>query len=242
MMQVWGHRGALHDAPENTLAAFQKAVDLGADGVELDVQLTRDGEVVVIHDERVDRVSDGQGYVKDHTLAELKRMNFNKRGITPPLFMEIPTLDEALGVLGPAGVVVNVELKTGIVFYDGLEAKALAIVGRHGMMGRAVFSSFNHFSVQRAKALEPGAMTALLCGGGIIATGEQCEKVGACALHPDVRAMRCPGLVSDCRARGVKVHAWTCDAEADFRDAAELGVDAVIVNDIAKARSCLCPT
>ncbi|MDR1571199.1 MAG: glycerophosphodiester phosphodiesterase, partial [Clostridiales Family XIII bacterium] len=95
-MEIWGHRGAYADAPENTLAGFALAAEYGAQGVEFDVQMTRDGETVVIHDETIDRVSNGRGYVKDHTLSELKRLNFNKRGITKPLFMEIPTLGEAL--------------------------------------------------------------------------------------------------------------------------------------------------
>ena len=75
---VWAHRGASGYAPENTLEAFQKAVEMGADGVELDVQLTKDGELVVIHDETVDRTSDGSGWVKDFTYARISRFNFNR--------------------------------------------------------------------------------------------------------------------------------------------------------------------
>ena len=74
---VWAHRGASGYAPENTIPAFQKAIEMGADGIELDVQLTKDGELVVVYDETLERVSDGRGWVKDYTLAELKRMNFN---------------------------------------------------------------------------------------------------------------------------------------------------------------------
>ena len=76
-IQVWAHRGASGYAPENTLDAFQKAIDMGADGIELDVQLTKDGKVVVVHDEVIDRVSDGSGLVQDYTYEELKKFNFN---------------------------------------------------------------------------------------------------------------------------------------------------------------------
>ena len=90
---VWGHRGASGYAPENTMAAFEKAVEMGADGIELDVQLTKDGELVVIHDETIDRVSDGSGWVKDYTYAKLIKHNFNR---THPEYehAQIPTLEE----------------------------------------------------------------------------------------------------------------------------------------------------
>ena len=78
---VWAHRGASGYAPENTLAAFQKAVDLGADGVELDIQLTKDDQIVVIHDETIDRTSDGKGWIKDYTLEELRAFNYNRTNL-----------------------------------------------------------------------------------------------------------------------------------------------------------------
>ena len=96
--KVWAHRGASAYAPENTLEAFLLAAEQGADGVELDVQLTKDGEMVVVHDEEIDRVSDGSGFVKDYTLAELKNLNFNK---THPEYqnVKIPTLREVYEAL-----------------------------------------------------------------------------------------------------------------------------------------------
>lgn len=233
-MQIWGHRGAYHYAPENTICSFEKAIELGADGVEFDVQLTIDGEVVVVHDEKIDRVSNGTGYVKNYKLAELKRFNFNKRGISEPHFMQIPTLDEVLELLKPTSLSINIELKTGLVYYDGIEQKTLNIVKKHGLLDRTLFSSFNHYSVQKVKEFEPTTKTALLCGGGIIITGEQCEKVEAYALHPSFEQMRYPGLIEDCHKRGVKVQVWTIDNDDDFIFAKEHGVDAVFVNDLAK--------
>ena len=112
--KVWAHRGASGYVPENTLDAFQKAVEMGADGIELDVQMTKDGELVVIHDETIDRVSDGKGWVKDYTYAELKKFNFNK---THPEYEkeEIPTLEQVYLLIKPTKLMINVEIKTGIV-------------------------------------------------------------------------------------------------------------------------------
>ena len=114
--KVWAHRGASAYAPENTLEAFQLAVEQKADGVELDVQMTKDGKLVVIHDETIDRTSGGHGRVMDYTLAELKEMKFNR---THPEYADaaIPTLAEVYELLKPVGLEINVEIKTGIIFY-----------------------------------------------------------------------------------------------------------------------------
>lgn len=233
-MQIWGHRGAFHYAPENTIPSFQKAIELGADGVEFDVQLTKDGEVVVIHDETVDRTSTGNGRVCDYILQELRYFNFNKRGISEPKYMPIPTLDDVLRFLGPTSLDINIELKTGIIYYDGLEQKTTAIVKGYGLSERVLYSSFNHYSVKKAKELDPAAKTALLCGNGILATGEQCEKIGAYALHPNTAQMRYPGLIEDCHKRGIKVNVWTVENDMDFAFAKEHSIDGIFVNDIVR--------
>jgi len=235
IMEIWGHRGAYDHAPENTLTGFQMAVDMGADGVELDIQLTKDGEVVVIHDETVDRTSNGHGYVKDKTLSELKKLNFNKRGITPPLTMEIPTLAEVLELLKPTSLKINIELKTGIVYYEGIEAKALEIADKYDIIDRIIWSSFNHYSVRKVKQLEPDAETALLCSGGILITGEQCKKTGASALHPQIMQLRYLGLVEDCHKRGIKVRTWTVNEPEQFKMVKDLKVDAIFTNRIDAA-------
>ena len=232
MMEVWGHRGAYDHAPENTLKGFQLAADMGADGVEFDIQLTRDGEVVVIHDETLERTSNGSGWVKDFTLSELKKLNFNKRGLTEPMFAEIPTLSEVIELLKPTNLTLNIELKTGVVFYEGIELKALEIVRNYDIIDRIVWSSFNHFSVQKLKQLEPSAQTALLCSGAIFVTGEQCEKTGAAALHPNIRQLAYTGLVQDCHKRGLKVRTWTVNEADDLKLAMSLGVDCVCTNRI----------
>ena len=238
-MEIWGHRGAYDHAPENTLTGFQMAADMGADGVELDIQLTRDREVVVIHDETVDRTSNGEGLVKDFTLSELKKLNFNKRGLTEPLQMEIPTLSEVFKLLEPTKLKINIELKTGVVYYEDIEAEALNIAIKCGMMRRLVWSSFNHYSVQKLKLLAPEAETALLCAGGILVTGEQCAKTGASALHPHIRQLEYPGLVDECHKHGVKVRAWTVNEPEDFKLAQSLGADGICTNNIDFAKSVL---
>jgi glycerophosphoryl diester phosphodiesterase len=235
-MEIWGHRGAYHFAPENTLTGFQMAAEMGADGVEFDIQLTSDGEIVVIHDETLDRTSNAHGYVKELTLSQIKKINFNKQGITKPLFMEIPTLAEVLELLKPTRLKLNIEFKTGVFPYEGIEAKALETVKKYDMTSRIVWSSFNHYSVQKLKLLDSGAETALLCSGEIFVTGEQCEKTGAAALHPNIRQLKYPGLVEECHARGIKVRVWTVNEPEDFKLARALGADGVFTNRIDLAK------
>ena len=119
MTKIFAHRGASAYAPENTLAAFDLTQRLGADGIELDVQLTKDGEVVVIHDETIDRTGTGKGNVRDHTLAELKKLSFHNR-MEQYRGEQIPTLREVLDLVKNGDMEVNIELKTGIFWYPGI--------------------------------------------------------------------------------------------------------------------------
>ena len=122
MTKIFAHRGASGYAPENTLPAFAMAEKQGADGIELDVQLTKDGELVVIHDEKIDRTSTGKGFVRDYTLPELRKMSFcNHMELYSGV--KIPTLEEDLDLVKPGNMTVNIELKTGIFWYQGIVEK-----------------------------------------------------------------------------------------------------------------------
>lgn len=182
--KVWAHRGASGYAPENTLDAFRKAVEMGADGIELDVQMTKDGELVVIHDETINRVSNGKGWVKDYTYEELKKFNFNKthQEYTKE---EIPTLEQVYRLNKQTNLTINVEIKTGIVFYPGIEERVLELTERLGMKEHVIYSSFNHYTIRKIKELDPQAKTGMLYEDGIIdAVDYACDVVKADALHP----------------------------------------------------------
>lgn len=182
--KVWAHRGASGYAPENTLDAFRKAVEMGADGIELDVQMTKDGELVVIHDETIDRVSNGKGWVKDYTYEELKKFNFNKTHLEYTK-EEIPTLEQVYLLIKPTNLTINVEIKTGIVFYPGIEGRVLELTERLGMKERVIYSSFNHYTIRKIKESDPQAKTGMLYEDGIIdAVDYACDVVKADALHP----------------------------------------------------------
>ena len=150
---VWAHRGASKYAPENTLPAFQKAIEMGADGIELDVQMTKDNQCIVIHDETVKRVSNGTVWVKDSTLEELRQFDYSK-GFTEYGKVRIPTLEEVLQLVVPSGLTINIELKTGKICYKNIVDEVLRLVYQYGYQEKVILSSFNHYTLQEVRKKE----------------------------------------------------------------------------------------
>lgn len=229
MTKVFAHRGASGYAPENTLEAFALAEEQGAQGIELDVQLTKDGEVVVIHDETIDRVSTGKGAVRDYTLEELRRFSFHNHkkeyeGV------QIPTLREVLQQIKPGGMEVNIELKTGIYWYPGLEEKTVELVKAAGMENRVIYSSFNHYSVQKILELDGEAETAYLYSDVLLNVENYAKNTGVCGLHPAVYHLKMADFLESYRKSGLKVRVWTVNDEADMRQFIEKDLEAVITN------------
>ena len=236
---VFAHRGASGYAPENTLEAFQLAVDMGAQGIELDVHLTRDGEIVVAHDERIDRVSDGIGRINDMMLRDLKKHKFNT---VHPEYTDakMPTLREVYELLLPTGLNINVELKNSVIAYAGLEGKCLNLAAEMGMEDRVFYSSFNHYSLLRVKKLNPGAVCGLLYGGCLINPWEYAANLKVDALHPHYSELSLvPDECDKAHALGLKVNTWTVNDERSMRMVIDAGADAMITNypDRAKAVS-----
>lgn len=226
---VWAHRGASGYCPENTLPAFKKAAELESDGVELDVQLTKDGELVVCHDETVDRTSNGKGWIKDMTLEELKTLDFSYgneeyKGVT------IPTMREVFGLLAPTKLSINIELKTGIVFYPGIEEKLIALVKECGFEDRVLYSSFNHYTVKRIGELNPSAKLGFLYADGTIDMPEYAVKHGVKALHPALYNIQFPDFMEKCKQNGIVVNVWTVNTEEYMAMSCKAGVDAIISN------------
>lgn len=233
--EVFAHRGASGYAPENTLDAFMLAIEQGADGIELDVQLSKDGVPVVIHDETVDRVTEEKGFVKDFTLQELKAMVVLREKFPKFRDAHIPTLREVLDAVRPSGIAVNIELKTGIYWYPEIEKKVAAIVEETGMKDRVIYSSFNHYSVQKMKSIVPDAETAYLFSDVILHVDEYAAKSGVDGLYPAVYHVKMAEFLSEYLVSGLKTRVWTVNDRADMKRLIEAGVTAVITNypDIA---------
>ena len=231
--KVFAHRGASAYAPENTLPAFALAARQGADGIELDVHLSKDGELVVIHDETLDRTTNGTGAVKDHTLAELQALCAGN-GMSGFDGARIPTLREVLELVRPTGMLVNIELKTSLVWYDGIEEKTLALVEALGMQERVIYSSFNHYSIERVRQLAPQAQTAYLFADIICDVEKYAAAHGVGGLHPGLCNVRMADFLHTYLASGLAVRVWTVNEADDLRWLLAAGAD-VITNAPARA-------
>lgn len=162
-MKIWAHRGCSQRYPENTILSFEKALELKKlIGIELDIQLTKDKYMVVIHDERVDRTTDGIGEVRQYTLSELKKLNIdagnNKRE-------KIPTIEEVLDLVETKikeGFLLNIELKNSNIPYEEMEEKIVHLVQKRGIEKNIIYSSFNALSLEKIRKLDPTAEIGIL--------------------------------------------------------------------------------
>ena len=205
-MKVYAHRGYSGRYPENTMLSFQKAAETGCDGIELDVQLTRDGTVVVIHDEAVDRTTDGTGLVKDYTFEEYCEW------------------------ASQYGFVTNVEIKTGVYYYEDIEEKTLEIIKKYHLEDRVMFSSFNHLSLERLKELAPDIPRgALLEHAGLGNAGYYCSRCGYACYHPGIRGLT-EETVRNCRDHGIGVNVWTINDMESLENTYEWGCSGIFTN------------
>lgn len=229
MVEIWAHRGARTDAPENTIEAFAKAIADGADGVELDVQLSRDGHPVVIHDETLQRTTDGTGLVKDHTLAELKALDASG-GRAGFAGVHIPQLGEVLELVAGSNLKLNIELKNSEVEYLGLEQIVLDAVAAAQLTDRVVLSSFSRPSVARLVKLT-GIEVGLLfeINQLLLAPWQTAVALGARALHPP-RRRTTAHLVKRSHAVGLNVRVWTANEPQRITRLIDLGVEGIFTD------------
>lgn len=229
MQLIYGHRGASGYAPENTIEAFELAAKMGADGVELDVHIAKDGELVVAHDEAVDRVANGSGLICRMTTAQLKKLRFNR---THPEYERatIPTLREVFELLKPTDLRINLELKNSYIIYEGLEEKCLRLADDMDMSDRILYSSFNHHSMLRMKEIDPGIPCGLLYEATMVEPWNYGHRLGMNAIHPHFSELQVKGEVERAHALGLMVNVWTVNEEQDIANCLRAGADIVISN------------
>lgn len=236
-MKVFAHRGFSGRYPQNTMLAFQKALESGCDGIELDVQLTKDGEVVIIHDEYLDDLTDFTGNVRDYTLGELKSCNAGGKWQEAYGFQPIPTFEEYCEWASGNSLITNVEIKSSVYYYEELEKKTMELIERFGLKERIIISSFNHLSALSCKNFMPDMKTgALVENGGIANAGYYCKKFGFECYHPGVEGLT-KEEVELCHKNGIEVNVWTINNMDDLENLYEWGCDGVITNypDVCKS-------
>lgn len=209
---ILAHRGACGYAPENTLEAFRLALDMGADGFELDVHMSRDGHLMVIHDESVNRTTNGTGLVRDLTLQQLKELDASC-GMEAYRGARIPTLEEVFRLIQNTSYIVNVEIKTDEWFYPALEEKCLALAKEMGVEEQIIYSSFNHFSLIKLRQLKPDAKLGMLFGDIMVKPWEYAKQLPVDYLHPMKMNIYVPGFPENTRNAGYGINMWTINDE-----------------------------
>jgi glycerophosphoryl diester phosphodiesterase len=229
--RIIGHRGAMGQAPENTLVSFQTALEQGAEGIELDVHLSLDGEVVVIHDESLGRTAGESGLVRDRTLAELRQLDPGQWFDPRFTATRIPTLTEVLELVN-GRVPVLIEIKQAPIPYAGIEAKVLQVIQDAGALESVQVISFDHPTLLRLRQLSSAIATGVLYACRPLDAVALARAVDAQALAPhwsyvqsqDVRAAHHAGL---------SVQAWATSDVNVVRRLLSYGVDAITTNDPA---------
>jgi glycerophosphoryl diester phosphodiesterase len=233
---IVAHRGGAALAPENTLAAFANAIKLGVDLVECDVHLSKDGQVVVMHDADVSRTTDGKGQISELTLGELGKLNAAAKFPGGSAAQTVPTLAELLDLVkGKVGLQIEIKVAPGNKRYPGIERKVIDLVNARGMTNDVIVISFDFPTLKEIKALEPRIQTgALVRADWFSARNHHVEQIVADALDATGADYFAPtaapvtaALVNAAHARGLKIGVWTVNAAPDMQRYAEWGVDAI---------------
>ncbi|AOH55644.1 hypothetical protein ABE28_014890 [Peribacillus muralis] len=229
MTLIFAHRGSAGTHPENTMSAFHEAARVGADGIETDVQLSKDGEVIIMHDERLDRTTNASGYVKDWTLQQLKTVDasFGFKGNWGK--EKIPTLEELLIWLSHNQLLCNIELKNTFFLYPGLEEKVIQLVRAYEMEGRIILSSFNHYSLVNCHQLAPELETAPLYRDGLYMPWVYAKAIGGSAIHPNIRAAP-DAIIQASLSMGMPVRPYTINKAAEMKRLYGMGCSAIITD------------
>lgn len=229
---LFAHRGDSAHAPENTLPAFQQALQNGADGVELDVKLTADGQVIVIHDSTVDRTTDGKGRVASLTLEAVRKLDAGKWFSEKFAGTKVPLLEEVFEVVGKDKMI-NIELKSHDTSHDGLMIKVCELIKRHNNQSQILFSSFFPSTLKIAAQTLPEVPRGLLAMRGVL--GLWTRSFGFMfgdfqALHPHITSTS-KEQIQRAHRLNRRVHVWTVNAPEEINQLKEWGVDGIITDD-----------
>jgi glycerophosphoryl diester phosphodiesterase len=225
---IFGHRGASAYAPMNTIPAFELAVEQGADGVELDVHFSKDKQLIVLHDFTVDHTTNGTGYARDMTLAELKALDAGSKKDAKFVGVQIPTLDEVFAAVGQK-LYVNVEIKSETVETDGVEQAVADCLRRNNMQERVIISSFNPLALKRFREIMPEVPIGYLYVAEEQPFAEVMETLPHEALHPH-HPMIDQAYMEWAKSKGYRVNTWTVNDPARAMELKNLGVDAIITD------------
>ncbi|WP_257347964.1 glycerophosphodiester phosphodiesterase [Pseudalkalibacillus decolorationis] len=236
MTYIFAHRGASKYTPENTMASFQKALELKADGIELDVQLSKDKIPVVIHDETLKRTTNGKGFVSEHSYNELRRLDAGSWYSHQYKEEKISSLEEILIWLKPTHLQLNIEFKNTVLPYYNMERLVYDLVMKYDLKKRAIYSSFNHYSLRELQRIDRGNEVAPLYSSGLYEPWNYVRKLNTKSAHPHWRTVN-TNILKNFAKHGIKIRSYTINDPKKMQWFFDQHVEAIItdVPDIARS-------
>ncbi len=228
---VIAHRGGNKWAPENTMSAFAKSLKAGADGVELDIHRCKSGELIVIHDETLERTTNGSGFVKDKTWDELKNVSAGKWYSAEFENERLPLLKDVL-TLADGKMIVDIEIKNAPIEYPGIEDDLASLLKDYKYPDKILISSFDHELIRRVHEKLPNIEVAFLDAGIVADVGEYASKIGAKAWNAGYSELRADA-VSRAHKSGLAVNVWTVNGNQKWDQAMDMKVDGIVTDDPA---------
>jgi glycerophosphoryl diester phosphodiesterase len=228
---VIAHRGGPRWAPENTMAAFRKSLAAGADGIELDIHRCKTGELIVIHDETLDRTTDGSGFIKDKTLSELSSLSNGKWFAREFAGERLPVLEDVLKLVD-GKMIINIEIKNAPVEYPGIEEDLKRVLKSYKHLDKILISSFDHELIRRVHEKMPEVKVAFLDAGIVADVGDYAQKIGAKAWNAGYSELRADA-VARAHQSGLSVNVWTVDGKKKWDEALGMQVDGIVTDDPA---------
>jgi glycerophosphoryl diester phosphodiesterase len=225
----YAHRGASAYFPENTMLSFEKALEMGCTGIETDVQMTKDGVLVLIHDEMVNRTTNGDGLVKDYTYSELTKLDAGSWMGEEFTGNSIPTVEELIYLVKDKNIIIDFEIKTGVVIYEDIEQKLIELIYKHRIAHKVILSSFNHYSIAKCNKISKEISTGILYMAGIYKPYDYAKTVGANAIHPYFLAIN-EEVIKQTKKHRIKVNVFTVDDEKYMKSFLAMEVDGIITD------------
>lgn len=227
------HRGYSGKFDENTMLAFRKALEYKADGIETDVQLSKDNIPVIIHDETLNRTTDGRGYVKEYKLSELKKFR-TKNG------EEIPTLRELLEFVADSNLkMLNLELKNSIIPYEGLEEKVLEMIYKYNLKEKVIISSFNHLSLVKIRKLDNEIKLGALTDSTLANVPKYLNDISVDCYHPCFPSILNNDYMKEIREAGIIVNPYTVNEEEHMEMVIKAKPNSIITNEVERLHNIL---
>lgn len=230
MIRNIAHRGYSKIYPENTMLAFRKAIEAGCDAIELDVHQSRDGHIVIFHDDELLRTTQVKGFIRDFTVEQLRSLDAGVLFKGQYDWSGIPTLEEYFSFIQDQQITSVIELKNNVFSYPDLEEKTIEMIRHYGLTEKVILCSFSQKSIAKCHRISPDIETALLTDYWLHKGGSIARSLGASYIHPRHLFLQ-PWVMREMKRAGVGIQPWTVDHPRRMRSLIAKGVSGIITND-----------